>query len=142
MKTNSTNRFLTMGIILVVLIGMINFSFVNKMQDKKKPWNVPDKEKALKNPVKSDAANVENGKGLWAKYCKSCHGAKGLGDGSKAKELETNPGDFSTDLKNFTDGELFYKTKEGRDEMPSFKKKLPDDNDIWTLVNYMRTLSK
>ncbi len=37
---------------------------------------------------------------------------------------------------------FFYKTTEGRGDMPSFKKKLPDPNDIWDLVNYMRTLKK
>jgi hypothetical protein len=26
--------------------------------------------------------------------------------------------------------------------MPSFKKKIPDEDDIWALVNYMRTLKK
>jgi len=56
-----------------------------------------------------------------ANIAKSCHGAKGLGDGPKSKELDTPTGDFSTDLKAQTDGDLFYKTKEGRDDMPSFQ---------------------
>ena len=75
--------------------------------------------------------------------CKSCHGSKGLGDGPKSKELDTPSGDFS--LKEFqaqTDGELFYKIQTGRDDMPSFKKKITDDEDIWNLVNYMRTFAK
>jgi len=41
-----------------------------------------------------------------------------------------------------SDGSLFYKTSEGRDDMPSFKKKIPDQDDIWNLVNYVRTLKK
>ena len=41
-----------------------------------------------------------------------------------------------------SDGSLFYKVSEGRDDMPSFKKKIPDAEDIWNLVNYMRTLKK
>ena len=48
-----------------------------------------------------------------------------------------------TEKKEFqsqTDGELFYKTTEGRDEMPSFKKTIKDDEDRWLIVNYMRTL--
>jgi len=36
----------------------------------------------------------------------------------------------------------FYKIKEGRDDMPAFGKKIPDDSDIWTLVNYVKTLKK
>jgi hypothetical protein len=31
---------------------------------------------------------------------------------------------------------------EGRDDMPSFKKKLPEADDRWNLVNFIRTLKK
>jgi len=41
-----------------------------------------------------------------------------------------------------SDGELYYKISEGRDEMPSFKKKIPEAEDIWSVVNYIRTLKK
>jgi mono/diheme cytochrome c family protein len=39
-----------------------------------------------------------------------------------------------------SDGSLFYKISEGREDMPSFKKKIPDEEDIWSIVNYLRTL--
>jgi mono/diheme cytochrome c family protein len=143
MKTTSKSKIITAGIALLAMVGMIAISFTSYAQDaKKKPWVVPEKSKAVKNPVKSDDANVTAGKALYTKHCKSCHGAKGLGDGPKSKELETPTGDLSTDLKDQTDGDLFYKIKEGRDDMPAFGKKIPDDNDIWTLVNYVRTLKK
>lgn len=107
------------------------------------PWVVPDKYKKMKNPVKSDAESISAGKALYTKHCKSCHGAKGLGDGTKAAQLKTKCGDFSTaDFQAQTDGALFYKTNEGRDDMPSFKKKIPDETDVWSIVNYMRTLKK
>jgi len=143
MKTKTKNKFFTAVMLLLSIVGMINLSFMNYSQDskKKKPWVVPEKSKTLKNPVKSDDASLASGKTLYSKHCKSCHGSKGLGDGPKSKELETSCGDFTT--KEFieqTDGDLFYKTKEGRDDMPSFKKKIPDDNDIWAIVNYVRSL--
>lgn len=107
------------------------------------PWVVPDKYKKMKNPVKSDAESISAGKALYAKHCKSCHGSKGLGDGTKAAQLKTKCGDFSTaDFQAQSDGALFYKTNEGRDDMPSFKKKIPDETDVWSIVNYMRTLKK
>ena len=109
----------------------------------KKPWPVPDAYKNKKNPVASNAASVAAGKELWNTNCKSCHGAKGLGDGSKAAQLKTEPGDFSTaDVQSQTDGSMFYKISEGRDDMPSFKKKIPDEEDIWNLVVFARTLKK
>ena len=143
MKTTSKNKTLKAIVMLLAIVGMVNLSFISYAQDaKKKPWVVPEKSKSAANPVKSDAASLESGKALYDKHCKSCHGAKGLGDGPKAKELETPTGDFSADLKGQTDGELFFKTKEGRDDMPSFAKKIPSDNDIWSVINYIKTFAK
>jgi mono/diheme cytochrome c family protein len=111
-------------------------------QSKAKPWPVPEKDKALKSPEKlADAAVIANGKDLWAKHCKSCHGAKGIGDGPKAATLKTSPGDFtSAEFKTYTEGELFYRMNKGRDEMPAYEKKIPDAKDRWSLVAYMRSL--
>lgn len=105
------------------------------------PWPVPDKYKNMANPVKSDATSIAKGKELYTQHCKSCHGTKGKGDGPKAAQLDTECGDFTKPAtQSETDGALFYKTSEGRKDMPSFKKKIADQNDIWAVVNYMRTL--
>ena len=107
------------------------------------PWVVPEKYKKMKNPVASDKESIALGKELYVKHCKSCHGSKGLGDGTKAAQLKTKCGDFSTaDFHAQTDGSIFYKASEGRDDMPSFKKKIPVQDDIWSVVNYIRTLKK
>lgn len=107
------------------------------------PWVVPEKYKKMKNPVASDKESLDIGKSLYAKHCKSCHGSKGLGDGTKAAQLKTKCGDFSTDeFQAQSDGSLFYKISEGRDDMPAFKKKIPEQEDIWSVVNYLRTLKK
>ena len=83
------------------------------------------------------------GKSLYTKHCKSCHGAKGLGDGPKAAEMKGDLGDFSSaNFQKQTDGALFYKTTFGRDDMPEYIKKLPNDEDRWLIVNYLRTLAK
>lgn len=108
-----------------------------------KPWPVPEKNAKMANPVKSNGESISAGKALWTLHCASCHGKKGLGDGSKAAQLKTQPEDLSTaKLQGQSDGSLFYKISEGRDDMPGFKKKIPDTEDIWNLVNYIRTLKK
>ena len=130
-------------LILSVAMGLtcISFTVINNQQ--KKPWIAPDNFKNMKNAVASNAASIAEGKTLYATHCKSCHGAKGLGDGSKAAQLKTEPGDFSkADFQAETDGSIFYKTSEGRGDMPSFKKKLPEAEDRWNLVNFLRTLKK
>jgi len=64
-----------------------------------------------------------------------------MGDGTKAATLKTHPGDFTKpEFKAETDGDIFYKTSEGRKDMPSFKKKISDEDDIWSLINYIRTI--
>lgn len=106
-----------------------------------KPWAVPDKYSKMTNPVKVDAESLKAGKVLWVKHCQSCHGKTGLGDGTKASQLETEMEDFSAGaVQDQPDGAIFYKTLEGRDEMPSFKKKIADEEEIWQLVNFVRSL--
>ena len=129
--------------LLIVAAGFISTSFTEENYQDKKPWVVPDAAKNKKSPIASDADAIATGKTLWNTHCKSCHGVKGLGDGSKAAQLETEPGDFSkATTQSQSDGAIFYKTTEGRDDMPSFKKKIPDDDDRWSLVQFIRTLKK
>ena len=108
-----------------------------------KPWEVPDKYSKMVNPVKADAESITAGKALWLKHCQSCHGKTGKGDGTKADQLKTEVGDLaSASTQKQPDGALFYKTLEGRDDMPSFKKKIPEVDEVWQLVNFMRSLKK
>jgi len=128
--------------IMAAALVAVVFLFGNAVQAqaKAKPWPVPDKDKAMKAPAKADVAT---GKDLWAKHCKSCHGSKGLGDGPKSASLKTSSGDFSSAaFQAFTDGELFYRTNKGRDEMPAYEKKIPAASDRWALVAFMRTMKK
>ena len=107
-----------------------------------KAWVVPANFKSMKNPVAKSDASDKAGMAVFTKNCASCHGKTGLGDGVKARALKNFPGDFSKpEFQNLSDGELFYKTKTGRDEMPKYEGKLTDD-DIWNTVNYLRTFKK
>jgi len=128
----------------VLIAGFLSFglfAFVPKTFLSQDPWPVPDAYKNKVNPLKGDAASVATGKTLYNQHCKSCHGTKGKGDGPKAAQLDTESGDFTkASFQSQTDGSLFYKTEKGRKDMPSYKTKIPDPNDIWAVVNYMRTL--
>lgn len=130
---------------IILLFGALSFvlySFVLSVQQD--PWVVPAKYKTMKNPTdKSDKEGMSIGKSLYNKHCKSCHGKEGLGDGPKADKQEGDLGDFSSEeFQAQTDGELFYKTTTGRDDMPEFTKKIKDDEDRWLIVNYVRTLAE
>ena len=126
----------------LVLGGLVLASFTIPQPKQPAPWPVPKEYKTMKNPVPADANSVKVGKSLYNRYCASCHGRTGLGDGPKARMLDTFPGDFSgSAFQSQTDGEIFYRTKEGRGDMPGYDKKVPDE-DIWSMVNYMRTFKK
>ena len=126
----------------ILFVSSVLLIFSASLTAQEKPWEAPANFKNMKNPVaKSDASN-KAGMALYTKNCASCHGKTGLGDGVKARALKTFPGDFSkADYQNQTDGDHFYKTKVGKGEMPKYEGKLSDD-DIWNIVNYMRTFKK
>ncbi len=129
-----------LGLIFILSTFLMAFGLP---QDQKKgsPWEIPEKYMKMGNPYKDDAGLTKVGKMLFSKHCKSCHGSKGLGDGTKAAQLDTFPGDFTIDaFQKNSDGDLFYKSFIGRDEMPNFEKKITDDEDKWAIINYVRTL--
>jgi mono/diheme cytochrome c family protein len=126
--------------ILLPLLFVVAVGFRYVQTD---PWPVPDNYLKMANPLKGDASSIADGKQLWMQHCTSCHGKTGKGDGPKAAQLKQLPHDLSkADIQSQPDGSFFYKTSEGREDMPSFKKKIPEKEDIWSLVNYIRTLKK
>jgi mono/diheme cytochrome c family protein len=126
---------------MAIIIGLSLVSMTVTAQQPK-PWNVPANYKSMANPVAKGDASTKAGMALYTKNCASCHGKTGLGDGVKARMLTTFPGDISkAAFQSQTDGEIFYKTKFGRDEMPKYEGKLTDD-DLWNIVNFTRSLKK
>jgi len=125
----------------VLFVGVLSVGFTAQQQAK--PWKAPDADAKVTNPVKSSAASIAAGKTIWVQECQSCHGKTGIGDGKKAAQLNTATPDLTkAAVQSQSDGALFYKISQGRDDMPGYKKKYPEKTDIWNLVNFMRTLKK
>jgi mono/diheme cytochrome c family protein len=99
--------------------------------------------KKLKNPVAASAESIGAGEQLYKKYCRFCHGADAKGNGPQAPE-GSHPPDL-TDAKwdrGDSDGEIFTLIKEGaggKSVMKAFKSKMTDQ-EIWNVVNYLRSL--
>jgi mono/diheme cytochrome c family protein len=128
--------------IVILAVTLLFGISATSIGQKSKPWEVPAKFKTMVNPVKSDAGSIKAGQDLYNKNCAACHGRTGLGDGPKSKALKTPVASFlSAEYLNQTDGEQFYKTKFGRGEMVKYEGKI-DDNGIWQIVNYIRSLKK
>jgi len=106
-------------------------------------WPVPDEFRKMKNPVPKSEATLKAAAAIYADTCSKCHGDTGMGDGPEADMYDPVPASFA-DAKMMgmmTDGELFYKMTEGRKPMPSFKKKLTDE-ERWQLVHYIREFAR
>jgi mono/diheme cytochrome c family protein len=106
-------------------------------------WKLPANAKETKNPVKATPASIAKGKDLYKTYCQMCHGEKGDGQGPMAANLQQKPGNLTDKnlLGKVTDGELFWMISKGKLPMPAFEKTMAKEN-IWHIVNYIRTLAK
>lgn len=128
---------------LFILIGMVSFGLYSFDQILQEEWKIPDKYIKMKNPTYVDKDNLEMGKALFLKHCKSCHGKTGKGDGSKSYEFNYNIIDFSSE--EFQDqpvGVIFYKSYNGMHEKPNFKKKISDETHMWFVINYLNTFAE
>jgi cytochrome c6 len=75
---------------------------------------------------------------LYKSKCQACHGPDGKGETAAGKKLGAK--DFhSPEVTKMSDAELFDITKKGKEKMPSYDKKLTDDQ-IRELIKYIRTL--
>lgn len=130
---------------LLVFSAIFMMSFMAP-QDKKigGPWAIPAAYKTKKNPHADDASLLRLGRTAYGKHCRSCHGRIGQGDGPMAAQLETFPGDFTKKAwqEKYNDGEIYYMSIVGRDEMPNFEKTITDEEERWAIVNLIRSLKE
>ena len=107
---------------------------------------------SLRNPVPSTPASIAAGKRAYDANCAACHGNQAQGAvkaGITISILEEQRGKQPPDLTDdqsdhgSSDGEIFTVIERGLPPsmMPGFDGRIPD-NDIWSIVNYLRTLQQ
>src|SRR5580765_3828684 len=98
----------------------------------------------LKNPVAATPESIAAGQQLYLRNCASCHGRNGQG-GPGNDLIPAAPSLLGDSWSHgSTDGEIFTNIKNGFGpdfNMVPFKDKLKDD-EIWTVVNYIRSIKK
>lgn len=136
-KSALKSQSLLAFIVVTLIVTASSFALLQTAE-----WNAPESSKTVKNPIPSDSASIAAGKIVYSKECLSCHGKKGLGDGPNAITLDKSPEPLNiAKVKAQTDGELFWKIKEGKKPMPSTKTTL-NDEQRWKVINYIRTFTK
>jgi mono/diheme cytochrome c family protein len=105
---------------------------------------------ALQNPVARTLASMNRGSELFDRYCATCHGPEGLGDGPIAGAgigvsgrgplgMVLPIGGDASLARVFSDGHIYTTISLGRGRMPSYGRITPEDR--WNLVNYIRELN-
>ena len=98
---------------------------------------------AIENPLESTADSRRIGRQRYVFMCRECHGNSGRGDGDMSHAGGV-PSDFTDDVWQHgeSDGELFTVIKDGvTADMQSYANRLSDE-DIWHVVNYLRSLAE
>ena len=97
--------------------------------------------RALENPVEATPESRVTGRQRYAFMCRECHGNSGRGDGDMAHAGGV-PSDFTDEVWQHgeSDGEIFLVIKEGvTADMQGYANRMSDE-DIWHVVNYLKSL--
>jgi mono/diheme cytochrome c family protein len=99
---------------------------------------------AIKNPIAASPESLAAGKQVYLRNCAPCHGSSG--EGGPGNDLIPAAPDLTDAAWDHgsTDGEIFASIKTGiapEFNMTPFKDRLKDD-DIWNVVNYVRSVAK
>jgi mono/diheme cytochrome c family protein len=94
----------------------------------------------LKSPVPFNKESIARGRTLFARYCTECHGA----DGKAMVDVIANATDLTEPKlwRNGTsEGEVYRSILDGAGlTMPSYKSQIRNEEDLWHLVNFIRSL--
>lgn len=140
MDCQTLRRLLGLGA-LVLLAGLV---LVRPLLADEDGWQIPQDAARELNPIAATEPVVAKGKDIYKSKCQKCHGVTGVGNGPDAdpRHKPGNLTDGSRASRN-PDGVMFYKIWNGRKspKMPAFKSELARD-DVWTVINYVKTLRK
>jgi mono/diheme cytochrome c family protein len=102
-------------------------------------WVAPQEAAKIANPVAPTPSSIDNGREPFLRFCARCHGLDAKGLPAAKTRLKHDTPDLLQRLTQHSDGDFHWKTKNGKDEMPSFADDL-SDADIWDLINYLKSL--
>jgi cbb3-type cytochrome c oxidase subunit III len=134
------NSKITARRLLASLLGVLIVTIMWLAIQAQEPRRNPEAQK-LKNPEPRTDESVEAGKKLYQRFCASCHGPQGKGDGGLALAGGT-PSDLTDENWDYgsTDGEIFVAIRDGVSaDMLAYKEKLTE-KQIWQIVNYIRSI--
>jgi mono/diheme cytochrome c family protein len=138
MATSRKPRKILFASLLLFIVVTVVYAVTHQTRE----WIVPEEAKQRQNPLNPSDSNLRAARDLYFEDCSNCHGKAGKGDGPEAHMHDPAPADLSDPvrMKPISDGELFFKISGGHRPMPSFKRKLTEDQR-WQLVLFVRSFS-
>jgi len=143
MTADAQPNLKTRKILFASLLALICVVIVYAAFQRDRPWVVPEEVKKLKNPLAPSESTLKAARQIYTDECAQCHGEHGKGDGPEAMMHSPAPADLTDagHMNTVTDGEIFYQISEGRKPMPSFKKRLTEE-ERWGLVLFVRSFAR
>lgn len=126
---------------LKIVSFILFFMLLNERIVSAHEWMAPKIAAQLQNPVPFTHASIDKGNKIFEQMCAHCHGLNAQGKSGKSIGLKENPPNLPKRLKTHSAGDIHWKIKNGREEMPSFKDDLSDD-EIWDIVNYISSIDR
>lgn len=108
------------------------------------PAAPPQDNSPAKGSAKASAETLTKAKAIYQRDCALCHGESGDGKTDLAKDMQLSLIDW-TDPKSLatrTDQQLFTVIRNGKDKMPSEDPGRAKDDEVRSLVAYIRNLAK
>jgi copper transport protein len=98
-----------------------------------------DAQAIVRNPIPPTAESVAAGQVVYERYCLTCHGVNGRGDGPGAEGLNPPPADLAVHVPLHGDADIFRFIASGIDDtaMVGLADNLTDD-EIWHAINFIR----
>ena len=104
------------------------------------PRMTREEAKKLKSPVPYGKASIARGRNQYIRKCTECHG----NDARSQVDVVANATDLTEPKvwrSGTTEGEVFRSIRDGAGEaMPPFKAEVDKEDDLWDMVNYLRSL--
>ena len=93
----------------------------------------------VRNPIPPTSDSIAAGQVVYERYCQTCHGVNGRGDGPGAEDLEPSPADLAIHVPLHGDGDIFGFISNGIEgtAMVGLGDSLTDD-EIWHAINFIR----
>lgn len=92
-------------------------------------------------PIELTEERFERGRHLYENLCAPCHGMGGYGDGVLSEEGFPQPASYHTDyLRGVELGSIYQTITYGQGAMYSYASRIPQVEDRWAIVAYIRAL--